>query len=48
MDDDEVDMLFDCLFRFVLEREDIDMFEDVEVDENVFLMVEEEKVKEVY
>ncbi|XP_021017209.1 FERM domain-containing protein 3-like [Mus caroli] len=46
VDDDEVDMLFDCPSRFVLEREDTDTFEDVEADENVFLMAEEEKVKE--
>ncbi|XP_021056750.1 FERM domain-containing protein 3-like isoform X2 [Mus pahari] len=46
VDDDEVDMLFDCPSRFVLEREDTDTFEDVETDENVFLMAEEEKVKE--
>lgn len=48
VDDDEIDMFFDCLFRLELEREDIDLFEDLEVDENVFLMVEEEELKEVY
>ncbi|XP_052032631.1 FERM domain-containing protein 3-like isoform X2 [Apodemus sylvaticus] len=44
-DDDEVDMLFDCPSRFELEREDTDSFEELEADENVFLMAEE-KVKE--
>nr|XP_034358783.1 FERM domain-containing protein 3-like isoform X3 [Arvicanthis niloticus] len=45
-DDDEVDMLFDCPSKFVLEREDTDSFEELEADENTFLMAEEEKVKE--
>ncbi|XP_032745434.1 FERM domain-containing protein 3-like isoform X1 [Rattus rattus] len=46
VDDDEVDILFDCPSRFVLEREDTDSFEELEADENTFLMTEEEKVKE--
>ncbi|XP_031232643.1 FERM domain-containing protein 3-like isoform X2 [Mastomys coucha] len=46
VDDDEVEMLFDCPSRFVLEREDTDSFEELEADENVFLMAEEEKLKE--
>ncbi|XP_051019290.1 FERM domain-containing protein 3-like isoform X2 [Acomys russatus] len=44
VDEDEVEKLFDCLSRLELEREDTDVFE--EVDENAFLMAEEEKVKE--
>ncbi|KAL1777026.1 FERM domain-containing protein 3-like isoform X2 [Sigmodon hispidus] len=45
-DDDEIDMLFDCPSRLELEREDTDSFEELEADENAFLMAEEEELKE--
>ncbi|CAO2587890.1 hypothetical protein LEMLEM_LOCUS4701 [Lemmus lemmus] len=46
VEDDEIDMLFDCPSRLELEREDTDSFEELEADENAFLMAEEEKLKE--
>ncbi|XP_044514387.1 FERM domain-containing protein 3 [Gracilinanus agilis] len=46
VDEDEIDMLFDCPSRLELEREDTDSFEDLEADENAFLMAEEEELKE--
>ncbi|XP_074136240.1 FERM domain-containing protein 3 isoform X2 [Sminthopsis crassicaudata] len=46
VDEDEIDMLFDCSSRLELEREDTDSFEDLEADENAFLMAEEEELKE--
>ncbi|XP_070446924.1 FERM domain-containing protein 3 isoform X19 [Equus przewalskii] len=48
VDDDEIDMLFDCPSRLELEREDTDSFEDLEADENAFLMAEEEELKEAH
>ncbi|XP_035294850.1 FERM domain-containing protein 3 isoform X2 [Cricetulus griseus] len=45
-DDEEIDMLFDCPSRFELDREDTDSFEELEADENAFLMAEEEELKE--
>uniref|UniRef100_A0A671F4Q2 FERM domain-containing protein 3 n=1 Tax=Rhinolophus ferrumequinum TaxID=59479 RepID=A0A671F4Q2_RHIFE len=48
IDDDEIDMLFDCPSRLELEREDIDSFEELEADENAFLMAEEEELKEAH
>lgn len=38
-------MLFDCPSRLELEREDTDSFEELEADENAFLMAEEEEMK---
>nr|XP_010585790.1 FERM domain-containing protein 3 isoform X2 [Loxodonta africana] len=46
VDDDEIDMLFDCPSRLELEREDTDSFEELEADENAFLIAEEEELKE--
>ncbi|XP_005352716.1 FERM domain-containing protein 3 isoform X1 [Microtus ochrogaster] len=46
VDDDEINMLFDCPSRLELEREDTDSFEELEADENAFLMAEEEELKE--
>ncbi|MEJ1282810.1 FERM domain containing 3 [Cricetulus griseus] len=46
VDDDEIDMLFDCPSRLELDREDTDSFEELEADENAFLMAEEEELKE--
>ncbi|XP_030880991.1 FERM domain-containing protein 3-like [Leptonychotes weddellii] len=46
VDDDEIDMLFDCPSRLELEREDTDSFEELEADEHAFLMAEEEELKE--
>ncbi|XP_057641124.1 FERM domain-containing protein 3-like [Chionomys nivalis] len=46
VDDDEIDVLFDCSSMLKLEREDTDSFEELEVDENAFLMAEEEELKE--
>lgn len=48
VDDDEIDMLFDCPSRHELEREDLDSFEELEADENAFLMAEEEELKEAH
>ncbi|XP_005684156.2 PREDICTED: FERM domain-containing protein 3 isoform X3 [Capra hircus] len=48
VDDDEIDMLFDCPSRLELEREDTDSFEELEADENAFLMAEEEEMKEAH
>lgn len=48
VDDDEIDMLFDCSSRHELEREDTDSFEELEADENAFLMAEEEELKEAH
>ncbi|XP_028349886.1 FERM domain-containing protein 3-like isoform X3 [Physeter macrocephalus] len=47
-DDDEIDMLFDCPSRLELEKEDTDSFEELEADENAFLMAEEEELKEAH
>ncbi|XP_014635350.1 PREDICTED: FERM domain-containing protein 3-like [Ceratotherium simum simum] len=41
-------MLFDCPSRLELEREDTDSFEELEADENAFLMAEEEELKEAH
>lgn len=46
--DDEIDMLFDCPSRVEFEREDTDSFEELEADENAFLMAEEEELKEAH
>ncbi|KAK2490690.1 hypothetical protein MC885_017734 [Smutsia gigantea] len=46
--DDEIDMLFDCPSRAEFEGEDTDSFEDLEADENAFLMAEEEELKEAH
>ncbi|XP_036033395.1 FERM domain-containing protein 3-like [Onychomys torridus] len=46
VDEDEIDMLFDCPSWLELEREDTDSFEELEADENAFLMTEEEEPKE--
>lgn len=48
VDDDEIDVLFDCPSRLELEREDTDSFEEPEADENAFLMAEEEELKEAH
>ncbi|KAM9082677.1 FERM domain-containing protein 3 isoform 2-T2 [Megaptera novaeangliae] len=48
VDDDEIDMLFDCPSRLELEKEDTDSFEELEADENAFLMAEEEELKEAH
>uniref|UniRef100_M3XSE1 FERM domain-containing protein 3 n=1 Tax=Mustela putorius furo TaxID=9669 RepID=M3XSE1_MUSPF len=48
VDDDEIDMLFDCTSRLELEREDTDSFEELEADEHAFLMAEEEELKEAH
>lgn len=48
VDDDEIDALFDCSSRLKLEREDTDSFEELEADENAFLMAEEEELKETH
>ncbi|XP_061875419.1 FERM domain-containing protein 3 isoform X2 [Colius striatus] len=44
--DDEIDMLFDTCPRVENEKEDIDSFEELEADENAFLIAEEEELKE--
>ncbi|XP_030423290.1 FERM domain-containing protein 3 isoform X2 [Gopherus evgoodei] len=44
--DDEIDMLFDIPSRAENEREDTDSFEELEADENAFLVAEEEELKE--
>ncbi|XP_006981467.1 FERM domain-containing protein 3-like isoform X1 [Peromyscus maniculatus bairdii] len=46
VDEDETDMLFDCPSWLELEREDTDSFEELEADDNAFLMAEEEEPKE--
>lgn len=46
VDEDEIDMLFDCSSRLELEREDTDSFEELDADENAFLIAEEEELKE--
>lgn len=46
VDDDDIDLLFDCSSRLKLEREDTDSFEELEADENAFLMAEEEEKTE--
>ncbi|XP_039766814.1 FERM domain-containing protein 3 isoform X2 [Ornithorhynchus anatinus] len=46
VDDDEIDMLFDCSSRLEVERDDTDSFEELEADENAFLIAEEEELKE--
>nr|XP_006137193.2 FERM domain-containing protein 3-like [Pelodiscus sinensis] len=46
VDDNEIDMLFDTPLRAENEREDTDSFEELEVDENAFLVAEEEELKE--
>ncbi|XP_056370416.1 FERM domain-containing protein 3 isoform X2 [Oenanthe melanoleuca] len=44
--DDEIDMLFDTCPRAENEKDDTDSFEDLEADENAFLIAEEEELKE--
>ncbi|XP_074851295.1 FERM domain-containing protein 3 isoform X3 [Carettochelys insculpta] len=46
VDDNEIDMLFDTPSRVDNDIEDTDSFEELEVDENVFLVAEEEEMKE--
>ncbi|XP_062937213.1 FERM domain-containing protein 3 isoform X2 [Cynocephalus volans] len=46
VDNDEIDMLFDCPSRLELQREDSDSFEELDADENAFLVAEEEELKE--
>ncbi|CAM5146313.1 unnamed protein product [Natator depressus] len=46
VDDDEIDMLFDTPSRAENEKEDTDSFEELEADENAFLVAEEEELKE--
>ncbi|XP_038188250.1 FERM domain-containing protein 3-like [Arvicola amphibius] len=46
VDDNEIDVLFDCSSRLKLEREDTDSFEELESDENTLLMAEEEELME--
>ncbi|XP_060221217.1 FERM domain-containing protein 3-like [Meriones unguiculatus] len=48
VNDDEVDVLFDCPPRLELEREDTDSFDELEADEHAFLMAEEEELKEAH
>ncbi|CAH6790486.1 Frmd3 [Phodopus roborovskii] len=48
VDDEEIDMLFDCPSRLEVDREDTDSFEELEADENAFLMAEEEELKEAH
>ncbi|KAJ7416724.1 FERM domain-containing protein 3 [Willisornis vidua] len=43
--DDEIDMLFDTCPRAENEKDDTDSFEELEVDENAFLIAEEEELK---
>ncbi|XP_030326889.1 FERM domain-containing protein 3 isoform X1 [Strigops habroptila] len=44
--DDEIDMLFDTSPRAEHEKDDTDSFEELEADENAFLIAEEEELKE--
>uniref|UniRef100_A0A674HHM1 FERM domain containing 3 n=1 Tax=Taeniopygia guttata TaxID=59729 RepID=A0A674HHM1_TAEGU len=44
--DDEIDMLFDTCPRSENEKDDTDSFEELEADENAFLIAEEEELKE--
>ncbi|NXH42756.1 FRMD3 protein, partial [Dicaeum eximium] len=44
--DDEIDMLFDTCPRAENEKDDTDSFEELEADENAFLIAEEEELKE--
>ncbi|XP_064497391.1 FERM domain-containing protein 3 isoform X1 [Pseudopipra pipra] len=44
--DHEIDMLFDTCLRAENEKDDTDSFEELEVDENAFLIAEEEELKE--
>ncbi|NXK84938.1 FRMD3 protein, partial [Amazona guildingii] len=44
--DDEIDMLFDTSPRVEYEKDDTDSFEELEADENAFLIAEEEELKE--
>ncbi|XP_068782359.1 FERM domain-containing protein 3 isoform X2 [Struthio camelus] len=44
--DDEIDMLFDTSPRAENEKDDTDSFEELEADENAFLIAEEEELKE--
>ncbi|XP_074712461.1 FERM domain-containing protein 3 isoform X1 [Strix uralensis] len=44
--DDEIDMLFDTCPRLENEKDDTDSFEELEADENAFLIAEEEELKE--
>uniref|UniRef100_A0A8D0KTI7 FERM domain containing 3 n=1 Tax=Strix occidentalis caurina TaxID=311401 RepID=A0A8D0KTI7_STROC len=44
--DDEIDMLFDTCPRVENEKDDTDSFEELEADENAFLIAEEEELKE--
>ncbi|XP_037979943.1 FERM domain-containing protein 3 isoform X1 [Motacilla alba alba] len=43
---DEIDMLFDTFPRAENEKDDTDSFEELEADENAFLIAEEEELKE--
>uniref|UniRef100_A0A8C3VG12 FERM domain-containing protein n=1 Tax=Catharus ustulatus TaxID=91951 RepID=A0A8C3VG12_CATUS len=44
--DDEINMLFDTCPRAENEKDDTDSFEELEADENAFLIAEEEELKE--
>ncbi|XP_064258918.1 FERM domain-containing protein 3 isoform X1 [Passer domesticus] len=44
--EDEIDMLFDTCPRAENEKDDTDSFEELEADENAFLIAEEEELKE--
>lgn len=44
--DDEIDMLFDTCPRAENEKDDTDSFEELEADENAFMIAEEEELKE--
>uniref|UniRef100_A0A8B9PVI4 FERM domain-containing protein 3 n=1 Tax=Apteryx owenii TaxID=8824 RepID=A0A8B9PVI4_APTOW len=44
--DDEIDMLFDTSPTAENEKDDTDSFEELEADENAFLIAEEEELKE--
>ncbi|MEE6459506.1 hypothetical protein FKM82_000646 [Ascaphus truei] len=44
--DEGIDMLFNCVIRAENERDDTDSFDELEADENAFLIAEEEEMKE--
>lgn len=44
--DDEIDMLFDSCPRAENEKDDTDSFEELDADENAFMIAEEEELKE--
>nr|XP_047936477.1 FERM domain-containing protein 3 isoform X2 [Anser cygnoides] len=44
--DDEIDMLFDTCPRAENEKDDTDSFEELDADENAFMIAEEEELKE--